>query len=128
MLHPFYKTLASEPQLVLEHASAYMQLAGVETGEALQRWRLRVLVGAVALLGLCLALALAGGALLVLSAHPWATLSQPWLLVVTPLLPLLPAIGGLLWLRSAAVVKPFALLREQWALDLQLLNQAEQQQ
>jgi len=126
MLHPFYKTLASEPQLVLEHASAYLQLAGAETSEALQQWRLRVLMGAVVLLGLCLSLALAGGALLMLSAHPWATLAQPWLLVVTPLLPLLPAVAGLLWLRAARAVRPFELLREQWALDLQLMSQAEQ--
>ncbi|XHS77930.1 hypothetical protein ACFJGW_19750 [Burkholderiaceae bacterium UC74_6] len=125
MLHPFYRTLASEPQLLLEHASAYMQLAGAETGEALQQWRLRVLVGAVVLLGLCLSLALAGGALLLLSAHPWETLAQPWLLVVTPLLPLLPAVVGLIWLRAASTPPPFQLLREQWALDLQLLNQVE---
>ena len=126
MLHPFYKTLASEPQLVLEHASAYMQLAGAETSEALQQWRLRVLVGAVVLLGLCLSLALVGGALLMLSAHPWETLAQPWLLVVTPLLPLIPAVIGLLWLRAASTLRPFQLLREQWAQDLELLNQAEQ--
>jgi len=126
MLHPFYKTLASEPQLVLEHASAYMQLAGAETGEALQQWRRRLLVGIVVLVGVCLALALAGGALLVLAAHPWETLAQPWLLVATPLLPLLPALIGLLWLRTASTVRPFELLREQWAQDLELLNQAEQ--
>jgi hypothetical protein len=126
MLHPFYKTLASEPQLLLEHASAYMQLAGVETNEALMHWRLRLMVAVVAVFGAVLSLALAGGALLMLSAHPWETLAAPWLLVVTPLLPLLATVVGALWLKNAGSIKPFELLREQWALDLQALNQAEQ--
>jgi len=125
MLHPFYKTLAAEPQLVLEHASAYLQLAGVETREALRHWRLRALVGLGVLLAGFLTLALAGAALLLLSAHPWSTLADPWLLVLTPLLPLLAALAGLLWLRQGEAPTPFLLLREQWAQDLQLLDHAE---
>ncbi len=125
MLHPFYKTLAAEPQLVLEHASAYLQLAGVETREALQHWRLRALVGLGVLLACFLTLALAGAALLLLSARPWDTLTEPWLLVLTPLLPLLAALAGLVWLRADSMPQPFTLLREQWAQDLHLLDHAE---
>lgn len=125
MLHPFYKTLAAEPQLVLEHASAYLQLANVETREALQHWRLRALVGLGVLLACFLTLALAGAALLLLSAHAWDTLTEPWLLVLTPLLPLLAAVAGLVWLRAGSPPRPFVLLREQWAQDLHLLDRGE---
>ena len=127
MLHPLYKTLAAEPQLVLEHASAYLELAGVETREALQHWRLRALIGTGVVASCWLALALAGAALLLLAAKPWATLDQPWLLVFTPLLPLLAAGVGVLWLRSGQPPKPFVLLREQWEQDLHLLDRAEEQ-
>jgi len=128
MLHPLYKTLAGEPQLVLEHASAYLQLAGVEAREALQHWRLRALVGTGVLASCWLALALAGAALLLLAAKPWSTLDQPWLLVLTPLLPLLAAGGGVLWLRSGQAPATFLLLREQWEQDLNLLNRADEEQ
>ena len=127
MLHPLYKTLASEPQLVLEHASAYLQLAGVETREALQHWRLRALVGTGVVAASWLALALTGAALLLLAAKPWGSLDQPWLLVVTPLLPLLAAGAGVLWLRAGQLPPTFLLLREQWEQDLNLLNRAEEQ-
>ncbi len=127
MLHPLYKTLASDPQLVLEHASAYLQLAGVESREALQHWRTRALVGTGVVASCWLALALAGAALLLLAAKPWSTLDQPWLLVMTPLLPLLAAGGGVLWLRAGRPSPAFLLLREQWEQDLNLLNRAEEQ-
>lgn len=126
MLHPLYKTLASEPQLVLEHASAYLQLAGAETREALQHWRLRALVGTSVVAACWLSLALAGAALLLLAARPWDSLDQPWLLVLTPLLPLVAAGGGAWWLRVGQWPEPYALLREQWAQDLQLLDRVEE--
>jgi uncharacterized membrane protein YqjE len=126
MLHPLFKTLATEPALVMEHASAYLHLAGLEARDAARHFKRRALVGVAVALGLLLGLTLAGAALLVLAAKPWASLATPWLLVATPALPLLAALAGALWLAHTARPEPFTLLREQWALDRHLLDQPKE--
>lgn len=126
MLHPLFKTLATQPQRLIEHASAYVELAGVETREALTHWRLRLMVVVGIGLSLLLALALTGAALLVLAALAWDKLAYPWLLVATPAVPMVAAMAGILWLHSEAVLRPYALLREQWQLDRRLLDEREE--
>lgn len=127
MLHPLFKTLVTEPHRLVEHASAYAELAGVETREVLAHWRLRAIVAVAAGFALLLALALAGAALLVLAAVAWDQLATPWLLVATPAVPALGALAGGLWLRAGASPEPFGLLREQWALDRGLLSGGTQE-
>lgn len=125
MIHPLFKTLASEPDLLMEHAGGYLQLASAEAqswGQGLQRraW----LAGGVALAALigCL---LAGVALLLWAVTPESNIQQPWLLWAVPLLPLLLAALGAWQLRRQPEVPAFELLREQLQLDRQLLARGD---
>lgn len=121
MIHPLLKTLASEPDLLMEHAGGYLQLVSAEAqcwGQGLQRraW----LASGVALTALLGGL-LAGVALLLWAVTPPADIQQPWLLWSVPLLPLLLAAAGAWRLNRQPPLPAFELLRQQLHLDHQLL-------
>lgn len=125
MIHPLFKTLASEPDLLMEHAGGYLQLASAEAqswGQGLQRraW----LAGGVALAAL-LGCLLAGVALLLWAVTPESDIQRPWLLWAVPLLPLLLAALGAWQLHRQPPVTAFELLREQLHLDRQLLARGD---
>ena len=122
MIHPVFITMAKNPGLFLEHASAYSDLASAEvdvlTGDLKHR---SVLTVASVLLGL-LGLGLAGAAGLLAAALPLADMPQPWLLVAIPLVPLL-ASAALAWrLRQHPSRAAFEALRLQVAQDIATLK------
>ena len=122
ILHPLFKTLATRPELLAEHAGAYLQLASAEAAEVALRLRLRCLLAAAALACAALALVLGGMALLLLAVLPLDQMPAPWALAAAPAVPLFGAAG--LWTaqRRQVLDLSFALLREQLALDRQLLG------
>ncbi len=122
-LHPLFKTLATRPELLAEHAGAYLELASAEATEAALRLRLRCLLAGAALGCAALALVLGGVALLLLAVLPLDQMPAPWALAAAPAVPLLSAAG--LWTaqRRRALDLSFGMLREQFALDRQLLQQ-----
>jgi uncharacterized membrane protein YqjE len=124
MIHPLFTTLATRPQLLLEHLGAYAELAAVEAGQTVGLLRQRVLLGAIAAIGALLGLILAGGALLVLAAVPLQQMPMPWLLLLVPGLPLLLAL--LCWwrMRQHSFALSFELLRHQLEQDGALLREA----
>lgn len=122
-LHPLFRTLATQPELLAEHAGAYFDLASAEAAQAAAQLRLRAALLVVA--GVCagLGLGLAGVALLLMAALPLAAMPAPWALLAVPALPLVLAVG-LWWLqRRKRLDLSFALLREQVSLDRELLRQ-----
>lgn len=122
MIHPIFITMAKNPGLFLEHASAYADLAPSEvdaiTGGLKQRGLLTVASALLALLGV----GLAGGAGLLAAALPLAAMPQPWLLVGIPLLPLLLSAALVLRLRQLQSRAAFETLRQQVALDIATLK------
>ena len=122
MIHPLFATLATEPGLIVDHLDAYADLAKAEMEgwvAALQtRWMLYAVLGASALLSVLL---LAVAALL-FGALEWRTMPYPWVLLVVPVAPILAALACWWRLRWIARRQPFALLREQIALDLKLIR------
>ena len=127
LIHPFFRTLASRPDLLADHAGAYAALAQVELGDAARRWRRRLLGWAVAaVLGL-LALGLGGVALLLAAALPTAQMPAAWVLVALPGGLAVLALALVFWQwrqgRSQAVFDT-ALWREQWAQDQALWQEA----
>lgn len=118
---------ARQPGLLLDHASAYAELASVELDEWSGQWRQRAaLVAASALLAL-LSLVLAGVAGLAWAVVPVSDMPMPWLLVAIPAAPLLLA-GLLAWrVRGMQRETPFAELRQQLAQDLATLRILEQE-
>lgn len=90
-MHPLLELLLGRPQLLADHALAYGALFTEEMGEAraaLQRW---ALWQAVTLCSLFLAATLAGMALMLWAMLPASPMQTTWLLLVTPMVPLVVA-------------------------------------
>ena len=122
MIHPVFITMAKNPGLFMEHASAYADLASAEvdtlTGGLKRRTALTVISVLLAMLGL----GLAGAAGLLLAALPLAAMPRPWLLWAIPLMPLLLS-ALLAWrLRQLKSHATFDTLRKQVALDIATLK------
>ena len=102
----------------------YAALATVEMAEATRCTRRRAMLSAGALLCVATGALLGGIALLALAVVPVAAMPAPWALAVVPGFPLVS--GMALWLaqRRQAELHWFARLREQWALDQALMNDA----
>lgn len=122
MLHPLVRLIASRPELLAEHLSAYSDLFAQElaSASALTTRRLALqLVG-----GACLAVAamLAGVAVLLWVSLP--TLAVPWALALVPAVP--GALG--VWIvfigDTAGTESSFAGLRRQLAADAALMRSA----
>jgi hypothetical protein len=124
MIHPLFRLLTSQPQLLAEHASAYGALALSETAElglAIKRQLAWWLAAAVLA---SLGLGLAGVAVLLFAAVPPAQMPWPWLLITLPASLLLAAALCAWTARGAALGPAWQLTRAQWALDAQLARAA----
>lgn len=124
MIHPLFRLVASEPQMVADHLGGYAELLGDELREFGSGWTRRVLLQ-LAAVGLAAAAVLLGGvALIVWASTAPADLHAPWALVVVPLAPLLAA--ALCWFgaRGDAPGTDFAALRQQFAEDARVLREA----
>lgn len=127
LIHPLFRTLASRPDLLAEHAGAYAALAQAELGEAARRWRERLLWGLVVTVLALLALGLGGVALLLAAALPVDRMPAAWVLVALPASLALLALALGVWQarchRDQAVFDA-ALWRAQWAQDQALWQEA----
>ena len=124
LIHPFFKALVSQPELVAEHAGAYAALASAEVGEVVTQWRLRILLQLLAAGLAVTGVGLGGVALMWLGAQGAAAMPAPWVLAAVPG----ACLGGaavLAWWQSTLNTKAdLASLRTQWALDRQLWQEA----
>ena len=123
MMHPLLALIATRPQLIGAHAEAYAALAAAELGEASTGWQRRLLLGAIALCSAGVAAVLAGVALMLWAVIlPTADLARA-LLIATPLVPALLALGCGLAARGDG--RPsFTVLRQQVKADLRMLREA----
>lgn len=125
MVHPLLHLIATQPQLLVEHASAYAELAAVEIGSASAAWQRRALLKVLALCCGLAAVLLAGVALMLWGVMPLAQMPSPWLLWATPLGFAALALGCLAAAQlRAASGSQFIGLRQQWQADLTLLRDA----
>lgn len=124
MLHPIFHLVATQPQLLGQHAQAYGELVGAELSAQASVWSRRALLIALTLCLLGVTVVLAGVALML-----WATLvpepRSAWVLLVVPSVPAVGAIVCYLLARqrSAADADAFAELRRQMQADLALLRE-----
>lgn len=123
MLHPLLRLVATQPQLLAEHAHAYGGLVGEELGKTASAWTLRALLAAVALALLAVAVVLAGVALMLWAVIPVANIQSPWALVVAPALPALVGLACA-WVARRPTDDAFKDLKQQLAADLTLLREA----
>jgi len=122
MIHPLLRLVATQPQLLADHAEAYAGLVSDEIGRSAASFKHRVLLNAVALCLVGVAAVLTGVALMLWAVIPPANMQAPWALIAAPAVPALIAV-------ACAIVgqrKPddtFAELKQQVAADLVMLRQ-----
>lgn len=126
MIHPLFRTLASSPELLAEHAGAYAELAGAEAAELAGRLRQRVWLGGAAALLAALAVGFGGVALLLVAAVPLSQMPHPALLWLVPAVPALAAAGCVAALRRVKAVPAFETLRRQWLADRALWREVSE--
>lgn len=124
LMHPLLRLMASRPQLLTDHAEAYVELAAVEIGQVSADWTRRVALHAAGLCGLGVAAVLAGMAFMLWAALPASGMQAPWVLIVAPLLPFAGALGCLGWARARGRGVAFDALRRQLRADLAMLREA----
>ena len=122
-MHPLLKLIATEPQLLADHAEAYASLVSAEFGTASAALKRRAVLGAAALCCLGVTAVLSGVALMFWGVIPLANSPAPWVLVVTPLAPALLAVVCLLAARAAGDAGAFDNVRSQVKADMALLRE-----
>lgn len=120
-MNPLLALLATQPQLMLDHAQGYAALFNEELALAGAAWRRRVLLHAVGLCSLSVAAVLAGvGTML------WFTTAAPasslWVLITIPIAPLLVALVCLWQARQPPQSASFANMGRQINADLAMLR------
>jgi hypothetical protein len=122
MIHPLLRLVATQPQLLADHAEAYAGLVSEELGRAAAAWKLRVLLLAVALCLAGVAAVLAGVALMLWAVTPAANLQAGWALIAAPLVP--AAVALICALAGKPLNEPaFVDLKQQVAADLGMLRE-----
>lgn len=117
MAHSLLRLVASQPELVAEHAQGYMQLAEEELIRFMAYCRLRLWLTVCAVCAATAAVMLAGVSLLL-----WATTfagpqAATWMLWAVPAAPALLAGACVLRLRALMLQRPWRAVQAQWALD-----------
>lgn len=123
MIHPLLALVATQPQLLVDHAEAYAELATAELALASAGWRRQAMWTAGLVACAVIALTLAGVALMLWAVSPPVDVRAPWALWGTPLLALLLAIVCGLAARPSAD-RAFDLLRQQLHADVRMLREA----
>jgi heme exporter protein D len=133
MLNPWFELLATRPQLLAAHASAWADLLAAEGGAALAGWRQRLMLQLATVAAGALGLGLAAVALMLWAVTPAAQWAQPgaggvmavWVLAGLPLLALgVAVVCGLAARRNLhrGASESVARLARQWQADLLLLQ------
>jgi hypothetical protein len=115
--------LITQPDLLVEHASAYAELAVVDARAASDAVKTRTLCTAALLCCVSVASILAGGSLLIWATVPESAIRLPWVLLVVPLVPLAGAFVCLTLLRPTVQTPAFAKVRQQMAADIKMLRE-----
>jgi hypothetical protein len=84
MIHPLFRLLVSEPQLLADHVEAYSELVAEEMSAVTTQWKKRAVLHAISLVAILVALVLVGVALLLWAAIPIDSMNAPWALIVVP--------------------------------------------
>lgn len=124
-MHPMLHLAANQPQLLARHLEAYAELLGEEFVTASAQWKRRALLQGLALCGVGVSAVLAGVAAMLWAVTPDVQMFVPWVLVATPLLPLLVSVVCLWAAHRASEGESFETFRRQVRADLDLWREAQ---
>lgn len=120
---PLLRVLTSEPDTLVEHAAAYVDLASDEFQQLQAHWAQRLLWLAIAVVAGLASLILGGVALMLWAALPAIETGRAWLLWLVPLVPGLMASFSLLAARRIDARPAFGNLRAQLREDMALVRE-----
>lgn len=123
MAHALLHLITTRPQLLVEHAQAYAELANADLDVVASAWKRQIRLAATALCAAAVALVLAGVALMLWAVIPAAQIEAPWALVAAPLVPALLALWCVLAARAEGARQAFGNLKEQMRADLLMLRE-----
>lgn len=121
-IHPLLRLVATQPELLAEHAGAYAGLVGEELGKTATAWKLRVVLNVVALSLLAVSAVLAGVALMLWAIVPAAQIQAAWALIAVPAVPAIFALCCALAGRDK-YISALADINKQLAADLAMLRE-----
>jgi hypothetical protein len=122
MIHPLFRLLVSQPELLAEHVEAYSELVAAEIGAVTASWKRRVLLHALSAMMALLGLLFGGTALMLWAAFPAGTINHPWALWAVPAIPLVMAAWAQLAARAPQPEHGARRIREQLAADAAMLR------
>lgn len=123
MIHPLFRLLVSDPQLIAEHVEAYSELMAEEVGAVTVQWKRRAMLVTMSLVCMFVTVVLAGVAMLLWAVVPLERMNSPWGLLLGPCVPLV--LGLWAWLSAKAPVdegRGFRVIKEQLAADAAMLR------
>lgn len=122
MIHPLLRLVATQPQLLADHAAAYAGLVGEEIGRSINGVKQRVMLVSIALGLIAVAAVLGGVAVMLWAVIPTASMHAPWALIAAPGVPAVVGVVCLAVGRSPPA-DTFAELKQQVAADLVMLRE-----
>jgi len=126
MIHPLFRLLVSEPQMLADHVEAYAGLVTEEVGAAAARMKRRVLMQVLSLAGIVLGVFFGLIALMLWAAVP--ELRAPWVLVAVPAVLLIGGIAArMMASKSDEETRGMQVIREQMAADAAMLRSVSAQ-
>ena len=123
MIHPLLRLIATEPQILGDHVEAYAELVGDEVKKTSSAWSLRIALYLAALALGCVALVLAGVAVMLWATLPPSGFQEPWLLVAVPAAGFVAAIVCVLLARRNPVENAFDNVKKQLSADMAMLRE-----
>lgn len=122
MIHPLFRLLVSEPQMLADHVEAYSELVAEEVGAVTTQWKKRAVLHAVSVASISLAAILVGVALLLWAAIPIDAMNAPWGLIAVPGVFIVLAVWAHFAARAPVAERGFKAIREQLAADAAMLR------
>jgi hypothetical protein len=122
MIHPLFRLLVSEPQMLADHVEAYSELVAEEVGAVTTQWKRRAVLHAASLGCMVIAVMLIGMGLMLWAAVPIEGMNHPWALVIIPAVPLIAGIWAHFAAKAPVAEHGFKTIREQLAADAAMLR------
>jgi hypothetical protein len=122
MIHPLFRLIASEPQMLASHVEAYSELVAEEVGAVTSQWKKRAALHAMSLGCALLAVIMVGVALMLWAVVPIDDMNAPWALIVVPGIPVVLAVWSHFAAKAPVAEHGFKAIKEQLAADAAMLR------
>jgi hypothetical protein len=122
MIHPLFRLLVSEPQLLADHVEAYSELVAAEVGAVTTQLKRRAMLHGLSVVLLVLGTFFAGIAVMLWAVIPTDSMNHPLVLWATPVIPLVMAVWAHFAARAPVAEHGTQTIREQLAADAAMLR------